>query len=777
MTGGSKIVEIRDDQEGDPHDHVEFENSDDKSATEEDSKAEDFSVENKDDDAPSEESEWSHYADDVPAESAGNGYLAPTLLGVAIAAWTGFFGWANQDIFVTLPTPKAGIELVADWSLPIILFSLAYLLFMRNSTREAKRFTDVSSSLRLESEQLQTRLKSVNNELSMAREFLAGETRELATLGSQSTEKLTTAADSIKTVLNDGLRKMTKLDEVGAAAYQNLEQLREHLPVVINTAKDVTNQIGNSGRSAQTEMARMITTLERVGEVGTNAKQSLDQLNEKSAEALQGLATTAEEVQTNFARQLEDTQAGSGKIAADLKNSAEEVIAALHNAQEQLASETSRSSQAIRADMTAIEESLQAVSSAADEEDTLLKELVSELDRNVLDISQKVAQLDNEGGEKTAKLAFAMNALRQNNDNLQQSLNKGYGVADGMIERIENLLIALDSGAREMDETLPAAFDRMNEKSDKSIFLFDRMTQEATKITQQTDALSAKIERADSAIEAQSAKLQTLREAGNESMEDVLAKIDTMSASLREIRDENESLAESAGEKLITALLRVKETANQASEFSRNALENSIMGSTDQFEKVSEEALNRIIDEKIASIAPKLESAVSSAVATTQSTAGHLTEQLTAIEDMTTNLEQRILFAKEKAEQSSEENFTRRVALLTESLNSTAIDLTKLMSNEVTDTEWAAYLKGDRGIFSRRAVRLLDSGEVREILAEYEGNSEFREHVNRYIHDFEAMLRGVLATRDGSAISVTLLSSDIGKLYVALAQAIERLRN
>jgi len=131
---------------------------------------------------------------------------------------------------------------------------------------------------------------------------------------------------------------------------------------------------------------------------------------------------------------------------------------------------------------------------------------------------------------------------------------------------------------------------------------------------------------------------------------------------------------------------------------------------------------------------------------------------------MTTNLEQRILFAKEKAEQSSDENFTRRVALLTESLNSTAIDVTKLLSNEVTDTEWAAYLKGDRGIFTRRAVRLLDTGEVREILLEYEGNSEFREHVNRYIHDFEAMLRGVLSTRDGSAISVTLLSSAIERL-------------
>ena len=58
----------------------------------------------------------------------------------------------------------------------------------------------------------------------------------------------------------------------------------------------------------------------------------------------------------------------------------------------------------------------------------------------------------------------------------------------------------------------------------------------------------------------------------------------------------------------------------------------------------------------------------------------------------------------------------------------------------------------------------------------YDGDDQFRDQVNRYIHDFEAMLRGILGQRDGSPLGVTLLSSDMGKLYVALAQAIERLR-
>ncbi|MBW8777588.1 MAG: hypothetical protein JF596_22185, partial [Stenotrophomonas sp.] len=75
-----------------------------------------------------------------------------------------------------------------------------------------------------------------------------------------------------------------------------------------------------------------------------------------------------------------------------------------------------------------------------------------------------------------------------------------------------------------------------------------------------------------------------------------------------------------------------------------------------------------------------------------------------------------------------------------------------------------------------RAVKLLDAGEMRAVLAAYDNDDTVREQINRYIHDFEAMLRGILAQRDGAAIGVTLLSSDMGKLYVALAQAIERLR-
>src|SRR3546814_15477217 len=82
------------------------------------------------------------------------------------------------------------------------------------------------------------------------------------------------------------------------------------------------------------------------------------------------------------------------------------------------------------------------------------------------------------------------------------------------------------------------------------------------------------------------------------------------------------------------------------------------------------------------------------------------------IADTTASVEARIAEVNTQVEEQNKEEFSRRSALLIESLNSTAIDIAKIMSNEVTDTTWAAYLKGDRSVFARRAVRLLDSGEA-----------------------------------------------------------------
>jgi hypothetical protein len=192
--------------------------------------------------------------------------------------------------------------------------------------------------------------------------------------------------------------------------------------------------------------------------------------------------------------------------------------------------------------------------------------------------------------------------------------------------------------------------------------------------------------------------------------------------------------------------------------------------------EASREALNSVVTEQVEQQIGQLGLVAERAADTARAASERLTRQMLRIGESAAAVEARIDDARREREAVESESFSRRVALLIESLNSTAIDVTKILSNEVTDSAWAAYLKGDRGVFTRRAVRLIDNSEARSILQHYENEPEFREQVNRYVHDFEAMLRRILTDRDSSALGVTILSSDMGKLYVALAQAIERLR-
>ena len=196
----------------------------------------------------------------------------------------------------------------------------------------------------------------------------------------------------------------------------------------------------------------------------------------------------------------------------------------------------------------------------------------------------------------------------------------------------------------------------------------------------------------------------------------------------------------------------------------------------DNLRQRTTETLEHAVTEQMEAGGERWNGMVAAALRQSDETTKLLEERLAKLDQMTSNLEVRLERAHEQFEGTDDDAFARRVLLLTESLNSTSIDVAKLLSNDVTDPAWAAYLKGDRGVFTRRAVRLLDAGEVRIIAQHYEEDREFRNQVNRYIHDFESIMRNLMSTRDGSAISVTLLSSDVGKLYVALAQAIERLR-
>ncbi|HEY9552676.1 MAG TPA: hypothetical protein VIR62_03625, partial [Allosphingosinicella sp.] len=324
---------------------------------------------------------------------------------------------------------------------------------------------------------------------------------------------------------------------------------------------------------------------------------------------------------------------------------------------------------------------------------------------------------------------------------------------------------------------LPAALTQVEEQA-------GRAREAATTIAPEVEAIKASADDAASRLSAAEDSVARQREA----LEAMLAIIND---GVRSAEERLQSLAEAVGAadesaarivsdttpELVEALVRVRDTAHQAAEKAREAISAVIPESAAALGDASRKAVGEAIGTEVRQQMSELGEVAERAVEAARHASERLTRQVLTIGESAAAVEARIDEARHERQEKEGEALSRRVSLLIESLNSTAIDVTKILSNDVTDSAWQAYLKGDRGVFTRRAVRLLDTTEVREIAQHYEAEPEFRDQINRYIHDFEAMLRRLLVDPDGSALSVTILSSDMGKLYVALAQAIERFRN
>jgi hypothetical protein len=195
--------------------------------------------------------------------------------------------------------------------------------------------------------------------------------------------------------------------------------------------------------------------------------------------------------------------------------------------------------------------------------------------------------------------------------------------------------------------------------------------------------------------------------------------------------------------------------------------------------KLSDEtrqALERVIRDSVEERLREVENVAARAVDSARSASDRLTQQMLVLGHTASALEAHIEQTDREQREKDSEAFARRVSLLIDSMHSAAIDVGKILADEIDDKAWDQYLKGNRGVFTSRAARLMGGSETRAIRAHYETDLEFQRSSNRYVADFEAMLRRVLADRDGGMIAVTLLSSDMGKLYAALNQAIDKRR-
>ena len=803
------------------------------------------------------------------------GWVPAALAAIAVIGWTVFFGWVHQRTMLAGATPRQWAEWIGDWSMPVVLVVGLWLLAMRNSRREAGRFADAAQALSRESSLLESRLVTVNRELSLARDFIAAQSRDLDSLGRVATERLSQHAQALQGLIHDNGEQVETIGRVSTTARENMDRLRDDLPVISNAARDMTSQLGQIGNVAQGHLGELVAGFNRLNEFGEASSRQVTALRARVDESVATFEQQLRHMEDFAARRFDDLAERSLAFRSELDGREVETFAAVRRRADALDEElAARQMELQQQEQQALAALQQRMAQLRDEGETIAttlrdgetdaaarwSEAISGLQARMIDAIRQIADIDNRALENarqrlsglSAEAARVDAAMVERLEAFESSLHQRSAAASARettaVAELDARLARLDAQVVERQQEHLAHVSGLSERGDALAARLHELSGEMERIVaqgreagsgmeQSVGLLTGKLGETRGVIEESRRNiiqltddsvrlLELIRSSADHGSKDLpralseaenrlsafradaealcqlvdlasesgarlarqvqhargegagaAAEMEQLEQRLAAVATRSAELAAQSRADMADAVATLEQAATETIARLRDNQADEVRALAEQIGSDSSEAIVTALQAHTAGAVEDLRQAAEAAGSGSREVAAQLRDQLGKVNELAGNLERRVAHARAKAQEQVDNDFSRRMALITESLNSSAIDLTKAFDNDVADTAWASYLRGDRGIFTRRAVRLLDNQDARRVSDIYDEDQAFRETVNRYIHDFEAMLRSILSTRDGQALAVTLLSSDAGKLYVVLAQAIERLRD
>lgn len=588
-----------------------------------------------------------------------------------------------------------------------------------------------------------------------------------------------------------------KIDDISAAgdlAGERVKTLESHLGEQIRGVYDVTAVAENRTQAIQrtltsereglqallTEMEhrtteiRMMTenlaeTLRRAaGDVRTEARAAGETLTEQTAlltSSSRQMVQNLEDIGANllnFTGKMHETSLVAEQTVARIAGSVNEQQASLSETLDGLAARTEK----LRTDMSETQ-------SALDHQSHLILQTA---ETTAASMGASLAQLT----EQTDKLAASAGAANDKLDRVGATLDSRDLALRQLGDRLEAELEKAEEATRARAAHLDEISKNLNILLEDSVL---RMKAQSGELGAAAKSALDELEHSSQGLEA---RLNEIREASSLGAEEVqraanALKLD-LQASLSETGDAAGRLQETGSrlrEDQSELMIRYDATLENIKAISAS-VNQQMAGVTEAAADAGARAEH--IAAVLAASARDVESASSGA-----STAADLATRVLAsqteglmkaaseIRKTTDDLLALSHQLEEKTSARTDGDFARTSAFVIESLASQAIDIHRVLDVNIPDDVWQQYLKGDRSVFARRTVRL-GNRETKDLIArKFREDGEFREHTLRYIKEFEKLMANALAADPQGPLSITLVSSEMGKLYVLLAQSLNRL--
>jgi chromosome segregation ATPase len=730
--------------------------------------------------------QWAHQA----AEERGAG--GRQVLGIALtllaALWLGYTAWSAGR---TLGGQSIASPELAQWMAiaagPLALLGLVWLIFGRTRRKEAERFTRSVIAMRGEARSLEALLEVLSQRIDDSRTELTTMSQQLMRLGDEATGKLGGITREFDSSGERLMRHGEALDRAAEAARSDIGVLLDDLPRAEQAARAVAEQLRGVGSDSADKTAALAQQVGRLAERARDADQIVAEATERLQSRLAEIDTAANaatgrlgEANAAFGGTLDAlldrTSVTLDQIRGGIDVHSAAVAALVDQASAGFGKAGADAAESLSSNIDHANSVLEGLSARVAEQDRASQRMIAEIDRGLGMIDQRFTELAANGDERASHFLESLGRARTELDTLAAQSSTQDDALGSLAERTEQLRHSVERLAEEIRESVGTA---MGEAQGSA----DRLTETAAAARPEMAAIRDAAAEADERLSSLAAEVGQQQErfaalmgAVDGGVGDAQSRLSELASTLAQVEREIADLSAQTAPALVSSLVQVKEAAAHAAERAREAIDGVIPASAGKLSEAARAALEQVIRESIEERLRGVEQVAAHAVDAARAASDRLTQQMLSLGQSASALEAHFKATTEEQQEKDSEAFARRVSLLIDSMHSASIDVGKILSDEVDDRAWDAYLKGNRGVFTRRAVRLLDGSETRAIRAHYESEPEFQRSVNHYVGDFEAMLRRILAERDGGIIAVTLMSSDMGKLYAALAQAIDRRR-
>lgn len=708
-------------------------------------------------------------------------------LGLLALAWIGFAGWsAGRALGQASSAP-----LIAQWlavaAAPLMLLGLAWLIFGRTRRREAERFTHSVQVMRSEARSLEQLLGVLRQRLDDEQAALSSHADRLMRLGDEAGHRLGSVTRDLAAGSETLVRHAAALDRAAESARTDVGVLLEDLPRAEASSRAMAEELRQSGREASAQAASLEAQL---AAISGRAREAEDQVGGASQRLVAHL-TQIESAGAAAAMRVGDAGGtASAQVDALLDRTGEALTLIRSGIDEQAAAvralvEQSAAAMAVAGQEAAVQlggrlstagQALDSLSARIAEQDRAVTALVAGLERQLGEVDQRFVDLAAEGDLRAQAVASAIDRVRRELDGLGAQQAASGGTLDDLSSRTEQLRTAIASLQRECGQDLTGALETAEGGAERLLAAVQAARPDVEWMSDAAATVTARLDQGTSGLAGQQEKLAGLLSEVERGVGGAEQRLADLRSALTSASEEAGRLQAETGPALVQAMVQVREAAAQAATRAREALAAVVPESAEHLSTEARAALTRAVEESVAGQLGEVERVAARALEAARHASTGLSQQMLNIGRTASALEQHLEKVREDDRLADSEAFARRSAVLIDSLHSAAIDVGRVLSDDVDDRAWAAYLKGDRGVFTRKAVRLLSAGEVRSVEQQLANDPEFAASVTRYVQDFESMLRRASAEQQGGMMAVTLLSSDMGRLYTALAQVLERRR-